>query len=38
MTDTPTDDQPGFVAEKPEHRHACHSRVHAGELCHLTAK
>ena len=25
MTDTPNDDQPGFVAEEPEHCHACYT-------------
>ena len=24
MTDTPTDDRPGFVAEEPVHCHACY--------------
>jgi hypothetical protein len=29
MSETPTDDWPGFVAEKPGHDHGCLHLVHA---------
>jgi hypothetical protein len=32
MTETPSDDQPGFVAEELEHCHACYRL--SGELPH----
>ena len=31
MTDTPTDDQPGFAAEEPEHCHDCYRLIRRGE-------
>jgi hypothetical protein len=31
MTETPTDDRPGFVAEKPEHCHACYHLIQPGQ-------
>lgn len=36
MTDTPTDDQPGRVAEKPEHCFACCRLIRPGRTCYLT--
>jgi hypothetical protein len=30
MTDTPTADQPGFVAEEPEHCRACYRLIQPG--------
>jgi hypothetical protein len=30
MTETPNDDQPGFVAEEPEHCHACYRLIQPG--------
>ncbi len=36
MTDTPTDDQPGFVAEKPEHCFACYRLIRPGQTYYLT--
>ena len=36
MTDTPNDDKPGFVAEKPEHCFACYRLIRAGEPYYLT--
>ena len=36
MTETPTDDQPGFVAEKPEHCHACYRLIEPGQTYCLT--
>jgi hypothetical protein len=36
MPDTPTDDQPGFVAEEPEHCHDCHRLIRAGQRYFLT--
>jgi hypothetical protein len=36
MTETPTNDQPGFVAEEPEHRHACYRLIHPGQTYYLT--
>jgi hypothetical protein len=36
MTKTPTDDQPGFVAEEPEHCHAGYLLIQAGETYYLT--
>jgi hypothetical protein len=32
MTYTPTDDMPGFVAEEPEHCHACYRLILPGEV------
>jgi hypothetical protein len=31
MSDIPNDDKPGFVAEKPEHCHACQQLVLRGQ-------
>ena len=36
MTETPTDDKPGFVAEEPEHCHACYRLIQPGETYYLT--
>ena len=36
MTDTPTDDQPGFVAYKPEHCFACYRLIRPGQTYYLT--
>jgi hypothetical protein len=36
MTSTPTDDQPGFVAEEPEHCHACYRLIRPGQTYYLT--
>jgi hypothetical protein len=36
MTATPTDDQPGFVAEEPEHCHGCYRLIQPGETYYLT--
>ncbi len=36
MTNTPTADQPGFVAEEPEHCDACYRLIRAGETYYLT--
>lgn len=36
MTDTPTDDQPGFVAEEPEHCHDCYRLIRRGQRYFLT--
>jgi hypothetical protein len=36
MTETPTDDKPGFVAEEPEHCRACYRLIHPGETYYLT--
>ena len=33
MTETPTDDKPGFVAEEPEHCHACYRLIQPGWAC-----
>ena len=35
MTETPTDDKPGFVAEEPEHCHACCRLIQRGETYYL---
>ena len=37
MTETLTDDKPGFVAEEPEHCHACHRLIQPGQTYYLTA-
>jgi hypothetical protein len=31
MTETPTDDQPGFVAEEPKHCHDCYRPIRPGQ-------
>ena len=36
MTDTPNSDKPGFVAEKPEHCHACFRLIRPGQIYYLT--
>jgi hypothetical protein len=36
MTHAPTDDQPGFVAEKPEHCFACFRLIRPGQTYYLT--
>jgi len=36
MIDTPTDDQPGFVSEKPEHCFACFRLIRPGQTYYLT--
>jgi hypothetical protein len=36
MTETPTDDQPGFVARKPEHCHDCYRLICPGQTYFLT--
>ena len=36
MTETPNDDQPGFVAEEPEHCHACYRLIRPGQTYYLT--
>jgi hypothetical protein len=36
MPHTPTDDQPGFVAEEPEHCFACCHLIRPGQTYYLT--
>ena len=36
MTHTPTDDQPGFIAEQPEHCFACYRLIRPGQTYYLT--
>ena len=36
MLETPNDDQPGFVAEKPEHCHACYRLIQPEQMYYLT--
>jgi hypothetical protein len=36
MTQTPTDDQPGFVVEKPERCFACSRLIRPGQTYYLT--
>ncbi len=36
MRDIPNDDKPGFVAEKPEHCHACYRLIRPGQTYYLT--
>lgn len=36
MTETPTDDQPGFVAGDPEHYHDCYRLIRSGQRYFLT--
>ena len=36
MTDTLTDDMPGFVGEEPEHCHACYRLIRPGQTYYLT--
>jgi hypothetical protein len=38
MTDTPTDDQPGSLAEKAEHCVACYRLICPGQTYYLTMK
>jgi hypothetical protein len=35
-SDTPNDDKPGFVAEKPEHYFACYRLIRPGQTYYLT--
>lgn len=35
MTETPNDDKPGSVAEKPEHCHTCYRLIQPGQTYHL---
>ena len=35
MTNAPNDDQPGFVAEEPEHCHACYRLIQPGQTYYL---
>lgn len=36
MTETPTNDQPSFVAEQPEHCFACYHLIRRGQTYYLT--
>ena len=36
MTQTPTDDRPGFVADEPKHCHACVRLIQPGQTYYLT--
>ena len=36
MTETPNDDQPGFVAEEPLHCYACFRLIRPGQTYYLT--
>ena len=36
MRDIPNDDEPGFVAEKPEHCFACYRLIRPGQTYYLT--
>jgi hypothetical protein len=36
MTETPTDDMPGFVAEDPVRCHACYRVIQPGQSYYLT--
>jgi hypothetical protein len=36
MTETPDDDQPGFIAEEPEHCNACYRLIQPGQTYYLT--
>jgi hypothetical protein len=36
MTNTPTDDQPGFAAGKPEHGFGCYRLIRPGQAFYLT--
>ena len=38
MTETPTDDKPGFVAEDPEHCFACFRLIQPGQTYYLTTE
>jgi hypothetical protein len=38
MTETPTNDQPDFVAEEPEHCHACYRLILPGRTYYLTIR
>ena len=38
MTEAPTDEQPGFVAEEPEHCHACYRLIRPGQTYYLTIR
>jgi hypothetical protein len=35
MIETPTEDQPGFVAEDPQHCHGCYRLMRSGQECFL---
>ena len=36
MTETPNSDQPGFLAERPEHCSACFRLIRPGQTYYLT--
>jgi hypothetical protein len=36
MAESPADNQPGFVAEVPEHCHACYRLIQPGQTYYLT--
>lgn len=36
MTNTPIDDQPGFIAGKLEHCFGCFQRIRPGQTCYVT--
>ena len=36
MTETPNDDRPAFIAEEPEHCHACYNLIQPGQTLYLT--
>jgi hypothetical protein len=38
MPNIPTDDQPGFVAERPEHCFACYRLIRPGQTYYLTVE
>jgi hypothetical protein len=38
MTNTPTADQPRFIAEKPEHCFACYRLIRPGQTYYLTVE
>ena len=35
MTDTPNNDNPGFVAQRPEHCDACYRLIQPGQIYYL---
>jgi hypothetical protein len=38
MTEAPTDDQPGFIAEGAEHCHDCYRLIRPGQTYFVTMK